>query len=229
VLKFCPSTRPSFDKLRTPFGRFRALLRAIFAKRKTSPDHISQERLCCEGMWPFDATGFAGLAQGQFLLRKNWLPVQKTQHTIASASLDIPVYSVFHGTKIAIKVGNPPVIVEKDERLTKALIKERTPAIRKQSPLIEAMRYEEMLNEPSIVTKVQIGDRFGASRARISQVMSLLDLDESIKDYLFSIKNVVEHNFFTERKLRPIALTKDKDEQKTIFRKLLNDMRFDLI
>ena len=58
--------------------------------------------------------------------------------------------------------------------------------------------------------------------------MSLLDLDESIKDYLLSIKDVIEHNFFTERKLRPIALTKDKDEQISIFRKLMNDMRFDL-
>lgn len=156
------------------------------------------------------------------------LPVQKTQRTIGSASHDFPVYSVFQGTKIAIKVGNPPVAVQSDERLTKALIKQRTPIERKQSPLLDAMKYAEVFAEPSIITKAQIGDRFGVSRARISQVMSLLELDESIQAYLLSIDDASEHNYFTERKLRPIALLKDKNDQKLTFNKLMNDMRFDL-
>jgi len=90
------------------------------------------------------------------------------------------------------------------------------------------MKYAEVFAEPSIITKAQIGDRFGISRARISQVMSLLELDESIQAYLLSIDDASEHNYFTERKLRPIALLKDKNDQKATFNKLMNDMRFDL-
>ena len=79
-----------------------------------------------------------------------------------------------------------------------------------------------------MVSKAQVGMRFGVSRARVCQILGLLDLDESIQKYLFSIKDSKEHNFFTERRLRPIAAIKNKTEQIMRFRELVNDMRYSL-
>jgi hypothetical protein len=55
-----------------------------------------------------------------------------------------------------------------------------------------------------------------------------LELDEGIKNYLLAIKNPKEHNFFTERKLREIAVIKDNHEQLRKFGELLQDMKIEL-
>lgn len=107
------------------------------------------------------------------------------------------------------------------------MIKEAKPVIRKPSPLEEAYKYAEVYKEPSIVSKAQVGERFGVSRTHVCQMLNLLELDENIQKYLLSIKDAKEHNYFTERKLREIAIIKDKHEQMKRFGKLVSDMRFD--
>jgi len=139
-----------------------------------------------------------------------------------SAIWTIPVYSAFEGRKIVIRSGEPPIKIDKDERLTKSLIKQRTPIKLKPSPLLEAMKYAEVLNEPSISTLAQVSARFRVSRARVSQMLNLLRLDDSIKKYLLNIEDPKEHNFFTERKLRLLTrLT--KAAQFPAFRALLQE------
>ena len=46
--------------------------------------------------------------------------------------------------------------------------------------------------------------------------------------YLLSIKNVKEHNYFTERRLRPIAIITDSSEQIKKFGELVDNMRLEL-
>ena len=70
-----------------------------------------------------------------------------------------------------------------------------------------------------------MGSRFGVSRVRVCQILGLLDLDESIQKYLLSIKDSKESNFFTERKLRPIAVIKDKSKQIIKFEELFSEMK----
>ncbi|MFC1509762.1 hypothetical protein ACFL60_08800 [Candidatus Omnitrophota bacterium] len=124
--------------------------------------------------------------------------------------------------------GIMPCTIKPDKRITKKLLKEVKPVIRKPSPLEEALKYAEVLKEPSVVSKTQVGERFGVSRAHVCQILNLLDLDFSIQEYLLSIENVKEHNYFTERRLRQIAVVKDNHAQLRKFGKLLQDMKLKL-
>jgi len=80
--------------------------------------------------------------------------------------------------------------------------------------------YAQALREPSIVSKSQVAERFGVSRARVCQVLNLLDLDPSIIQNLRSIENIDEHNFWTERRLRSVALLDNKETQLAEFDRL---------
>ncbi len=42
------------------------------------------------------------------------------------------------------------------------------------------LKFAEALREPSVVSKAQVARRFGVSRARVCQVLKLLQLDERI-------------------------------------------------
>jgi len=119
--------------------------------------------------------------------------------------------------------GNPPYNLKTDKRITRALIREAKPIIRKPSPLEEAYKYAEVYKEPSIVSKAQIGERFGVTRARVCQILNLLELNEGIQKYLLSIEDVKEHNYFTERRLSQIAIIKDREGQTREFSKLVSD------
>ncbi|MFC1624358.1 hypothetical protein ACFL28_03470 [Candidatus Omnitrophota bacterium] len=121
-----------------------------------------------------------------------------------------------------------PYNIKTDKRITKKLLNETKPLIRKPSPLEETLKYAEVLEEPSIVSKVQIAERFGVSRARVCQMLNLLDLDYTIQKHLLSIKNVKEYNYFTERRLREIAVIKNKNAQLRKFSELVDELKFEL-
>jgi len=53
-------------------------------------------------------------------------------------------------------------------------------------------------------------------------------LDYSIQTYLLSIENAKEHNYFTERRLRQIAIIKDNHKRARGFSKLLNNIQDEL-
>jgi ParB-like chromosome segregation protein Spo0J len=98
----------------------------------------------------------------------------------------------------------------------------KKPVYRRISPIKEALKYASMLENDS---KAQIGRSLGVSRARVCQMTNLLRLDKSIQRYLLSIKDTKRHNYFTERRLRGIAIIKDKKEQVRRFRELLKHIR----
>ncbi|MDE2027308.1 MAG: hypothetical protein KGJ11_02045 [Candidatus Omnitrophica bacterium] len=67
----------------------------------------------------------------------------------------------------------------------------------------------------------KVAQEFGISRVRVSQMLNLLDLDQRIIDYILSITNPRQNNFWTERRLRAIAqLPKDKQYDK--FQRIIN-------
>jgi hypothetical protein len=100
------------------------------------------------------------------------------------------VYLQFVRQQLVIIAGQPPYGIKTNERITRRIILEAKPKVRKLSPLDQALKYAQALGEPSIVSKTQVAERFGVSRARVCQLLKLLELDYSIIQYLSSIEDI---------------------------------------
>lgn len=62
-------------------------------------------------------------------------------------------------------------------------------------------------------SQAQLAKKLGISKARLTQIMNLLKLAPEIKLFLKNLKESKLIHYFTEKKLRPIAKTKDHQEQ----------------
>lgn len=119
--------------------------------------------------------------------------------------------------------GEPPYGIKNHVRITRKIIREAKPKVRQPSPLDLALKYAEVLNEPSIVSKNQVAERFGVSRARVCQLLNLLELHPQIIQQVRSIEAIDEHNFWTERRLRKVAATESQEVQLTLFNQFRKD------
>ena len=70
-------------------------------------------------------------------------------------------------------------------------------------------------------TKAEIARIAGVSRARVTQVMSLLNLHLEIQEYMNNAKHDLDAKLLTERRLRDIAAIQNSEDQLTAFRKLI--------
>ena len=82
------------------------------------------------------------------------------------------------------------------------------------------MRYKKLLDEPQINSFTDIANEMGVSRARVTQMLNLLKLAPYIQKYLLNLVYTQKIKYFTERRLRQIAVLKDRQEQIKIFNKL---------
>jgi len=69
--------------------------------------------------------------------------------------------------------------------------------------------------------KAEIARREGLSRARVTQIMSLLQLYPEIQNHILSMPKTANRSAITERSLRPIVQMNDYREQKEAFYELL--------
>ena len=115
-----------------------------------------------------------------FKSRAKKLPDYQTKRTISSAKIRLSVYTKFVGQRLVILTGAPPYGIKTNDRITRRIIQESKPKIRRPSPLDQALKYAQVLREPSIVSKAQIATRFGVSRARVCQMLNLLELDKRV-------------------------------------------------
>ena len=85
-------------------------------------------------------------------------------------------------------------------------------------PLHIAKKFQNQL-EAGSVNKADLARRHGMSRARVTQIMNLLNLESKIKE---EILNLSQHDqrYFTERKLRKIALLSAPKKQMQAFEHL---------
>jgi hypothetical protein len=81
-----------------------------------------------------------------------------------------------------------------------------------------AIRYDQLIRTGVIRDHADIARLGGVSKARVSQVMALLDLCPAIQEAILSLpRTLYGRDPITERQLRPITATLDWDEQRALW------------
>ena len=102
----------------------------------------------------------------------------------------------------------------------------RARAVRATRPRIivdlsRAREWRRMIDAGEVKNAAELARRYGLSRARISQLMSLLRLAPGILAYIDGLDRTAGRLHLTARKLRAIAVLDDHDEQQARFRDLV--------
>jgi len=108
------------------------------------------------------------------------------------------------GRKRIIKIGKPP---EKPQKIY-------------ECPLLEAKRYQKILDDPFINSLANVAKELGITRARVSQIMALLKLAPEIQKELLNLQDQKAIRYFSERRLRLLLNIKESSKQIQGFRKM---------
>lgn len=87
--------------------------------------------------------------------------------------------------------------------------------------LRKAIEWKELLESGKGVTQADIARREGLSRARVTQIMYLINLAPDIQEYILSMPEAVRRPVVTERSLRPIAKIVDTWKQIEVFSSII--------
>ncbi len=90
-------------------------------------------------------------------------------------------------------------------------------------PLHIAKKFQNQL-EAGSVNKAELARRYGISRARVTQIMNLLNLESGIKEEILNMSQS-EQRYFTERKLRKIAGLSSPKKQLQTFDRLKSGIK----
>ena len=90
------------------------------------------------------------------------------------------------------------------------------PGVEKASrlhPYHQACLWQQEMDSNPAMTKAKIATREGLSRARVTQIMNLLELPEGIQAFLRDPSAPVQIQAFSERRLRQILARHDRESQ----------------
>lgn len=97
-----------------------------------------------------------------------------------------------------------------------------------ECPILEARRYDRLLEDAFINSQADVARELGITRARVSQVMGLLKLPEKIQRALLGLDDQRAVRYFSERRLRPLLAIPDETRQvrefKTMFKNAYGHM-----
>ncbi len=92
-------------------------------------------------------------------------------------------------------------------------------------PLKKALEWQAMLSANPDLNRADIARINGISRARVTQVMKLLELDSTILEYVKNLSEPREMRFFSVRRLRSVVEQPSLDCQRNIFMGLIQDFQ----
>jgi len=82
-----------------------------------------------------------------------------------------------------------------------------------------------MLDEGEVNNRSDLAKRVELTRARVTQILNLLNLPAMILDELVTIHEPAQIAFYSERRLRPIARLQSAKKQVSVFRGLGEQLR----
>ena len=78
-----------------------------------------------------------------------------------------------------------------------------------------------MLEQGLVLSQADLARHLGVSRAKVTQMLNLLKLDEEIQEFILGLeKTDVRLNVLTERRLRPLAQLGSKQMQRKRFKEM---------
>ena len=95
-----------------------------------------------------------------------------------------------------------------------------TPKKQYQHPLLLAYEFQELLEAGVVNNRAEIARHCGLSRARVTQVMKLLQLPDEIQEYVIAIP-AREQRLCPRRRLRKVVAIRDAEAQAKAFEDLM--------
>ena len=138
-----------------------------------------------------------------------WLRLPYIDRETVTWWQEFDIYKEIKNRRTCIKIGKPPIEKKKIY----------------ESPLVEAKRYRNLLNNPLINNQSDIARDLGVTRARVSQVMSLLKLAPEIQKTLLDFGDQKMIKFFSEWRLRPLLAINNPNQQVKDFKKMINEVQ----
>ena len=88
--------------------------------------------------------------------------------------------------------------------------------------LRKAIEWQALLKSGEAASQTEIARRDGITRARVTQVMSMLRLAPEIQQHILSMGDMVRRPAITERALRPVVKIEERKQQLAAFSALLD-------
>ena len=106
--------------------------------------------------------------------------------------------------------------------LTKREQKRIAFVVNKKNPILEAKKYLKFLEENPNDSYTDAGKYFAVSRARITQMINLVNkLPKKVVDFVSKIKDPELLVYFTERRLRPLTQINNFDDINSNFKAMI--------
>ena len=90
--------------------------------------------------------------------------------------------------------------------------------------MLLAYEFQELLEAGVVNNRAEIALRYGLSRARVTQIMKLLELPESAQEYVMALPDA-ERRKFPGRRLRGIVALKSGEAQLDQFERLRQEVQ----
>jgi hypothetical protein len=98
----------------------------------------------------------------------------------------------------------------------------RQPAILYRNPIILAQEWQQALNSGEYSTQADFARQHGVSRARVTQVLHLLNLTSDVLYTIAALGDPLPSRIITERSLRSVIHRSADEQRQTIGRILTN-------
>ena len=87
------------------------------------------------------------------------------------------------------------------------------------------MEYKTIIESGLVHSQAALASLLGVSRAKITQMLNLLKLDEEIQEFILGLEETdAKLKVLTERRLRGLVMKKDREIQRMHFRELVNNL-----